>query len=261
MENQKPSDDVLNERERMKARLELLGEQGVYAYGRLLRTNPRLLAGSMATNIHDLVCIPMARLREALGSRYSHYVNETGQVLPYTTQHAQSVGEPDEAITEDGGLPYHKAYAIGQKFAMFALIDPPLREYFYTPVRNDHVGANEVAGSRPDGAGPLQGVFTVGGVSFMPERKAGRRGPPCWGVRVLGSGMEIHPANGGGTIFKSETKAKMIEDVARTYQLRMKYGQEDANLNHWRACFGLPPIKSPHEQEAVQSNAPRQRAQ
>lgn len=47
-------------------------------------------------------------------SKYSHYilkVNATGEEFkePFTVAQAASVGEPAEAITEDGGLRYEPA--------------------------------------------------------------------------------------------------------------------------------------------------------
>jgi hypothetical protein len=255
MENNSQSDQTL------RNRLSSLGEEGVYAYAHLLRTHPRSLAGGMADNIHDLMSLPRARLLQALRSRYSHYVDPSGREMPYTTHHAQSVGEPNEVITEDGGLPFHKAYALGQRWASAANVEPALSDYVYTPVRNDRVGANDIDNSASNTypSAPEKGVFTVGGVSFVPERKTGHVGPACWGVRVLGSGMEIHPAHGAGTIFKSSTKAQMIEDVARSYEAVMKYGQEDDNENRWRTGFGLPAIKSASHEEALPPHVARER--
>lgn len=247
----------------LRDRLKSIGDGGVYAYGRLLRTNPGLMAGSIDTNISDLMCLPEGRLIDALGSRYSHYIDQDGRELAYTTQHAQSVDEPDEAITEDGGMPFHKAYAIGQKWARVARIDPQLREYFYAPVRNDHAGVNEVDDSCRDWGVPvvpLQGVFTVGGVSFLPERKTSRVGRPSWGVRVLGSGVEINPALGGWDDVQKCNQKKMIEDIAHSYLLRMQHGQEDTNQNRWRTDFGLSPIEVDAEKGAFQRNGLRERA-
>jgi hypothetical protein len=253
MENQSHSDHAL------RNLLSTLGEQAVYGYGRLLRTHPRSVSGSMPGNIHDLMCLPKTRLLQALSSRYSHYVDVCGRETPYTKAHAQAVYEPVEAITEDGGLPFHKAYALGQQWARWDSVELSLRGYVYTPVRNDRVGVNDMSHWPSGETVPEEGVFTVGGVSFVPERKTGRVGSACWGVRVLGSGMEIHPAHGGGTIFKSSTKAQMIEDVARTYEAVMKYGQEDANEKSWRTQFGLPAIKSASSEEALAPHVARER--
>lgn len=84
--------------------------------------------------------------------------------------------------------------------------------------------------------------FTIGTVKLQAFTAKSAAGSRVWGIRVLESGKEINPADGGGSWFKHDTKANMVADLERSYVAVMKHGDKAENENRWRSNFDLPPL-------------------